>query len=45
MQEIMENTGAYVWLTHDPVNFVHRATVVPAFDTGSEYMVERFAQA
>lgn len=42
MQEIMENTGAYVWLTHDLLNFVHRTSVTPAFDTGSEYMVQRF---
>ena len=23
MQEIMEDTGAYVWITHDPLNYAH----------------------
>ena len=27
MQEIMEDTGAYVWLTHEPEAFVHRDTL------------------
>jgi peptide/nickel transport system substrate-binding protein len=30
MQEIMENTGAYVWLTHEPIAHLHRDTVEPA---------------
>jgi peptide/nickel transport system substrate-binding protein len=30
MQEIMENTGAYVWLTHEPIPHLHRETVEPA---------------
>ncbi len=29
MQEIMENTGAYVWITHSPVVGVYRDTIVP----------------
>ncbi|MBI2718084.1 MAG: hypothetical protein HY245_03225 [Rhizobiales bacterium] len=45
MQEIMEDTGAYVWITHDPVTYVHRATLVPDFDSGSEMLVERFKKA
>ena len=27
MQEIMEETGAYVWINHEPEPFVHRDTV------------------
>jgi peptide/nickel transport system substrate-binding protein len=42
MQEIMEDTGAYVWITHDPVNVIHKVGVVPDYDPGSEYMIERF---
>jgi peptide/nickel transport system substrate-binding protein len=45
MQEIMEDTGAYVWITHDPLNFAHSAVVVPDFDAGGEYLVERFKTA
>ena len=29
MQEIMEDTGAYVWLWHTPTIFVHRDTIKP----------------
>ena len=32
----MEDTGAYVWITHDPLNYTHRDKIVPAFDTGGE---------
>jgi peptide/nickel transport system substrate-binding protein len=42
MQEIMEDTGAYVWITHDPVNIIHKEGLIPEFDPGSEYMIERF---
>jgi peptide/nickel transport system substrate-binding protein len=27
MQEIMEETGAYVWINHEPETFAHRASV------------------
>lgn len=27
MQEIMEETGAYVWINHEPETFVHRADI------------------
>ena len=27
MQEIMEETGAYVWLVHEPRGFIHRADI------------------
>jgi peptide/nickel transport system substrate-binding protein len=29
MQDIMEDTGAYVWITHEPEVFVHRTTIEP----------------
>ena len=45
MQEIMEDTGAYVWITHDPLNYVHTAALTPDFDTGGELRVELFKQA
>ncbi len=45
MQEIMEDTGAYVWITHDPLNYVHSEKIVPEFDTGGELLVERFKSA
>lgn len=45
MQEIMEDTGAYVWITHDPMNFIHDDKIVPLFDPGSEVRVERFTLA
>ncbi|HZF37137.1 MAG TPA: ABC transporter substrate-binding protein, partial [Candidatus Angelobacter sp.] len=38
MQEIMENTGAYVWITHQPQIYIHRDTIKPAFDSaGYDY--------
>ena len=45
MQEIMEDTGAYVWITHDPLNYAHSDKIVPDFDTGGEILVERFKNA
>jgi peptide/nickel transport system substrate-binding protein len=30
MQEIMENTGAYVWITHEPIPHLHRDDLDPA---------------
>ncbi len=45
MQEIMEDTGAYFWITHDPLFYVHNSDVVPDFDPGGEVMVERFRRA
>jgi peptide/nickel transport system substrate-binding protein len=35
MQEIMENTGAYVWITHQPKIFIHRDTIVPVYDSAA----------
>lgn len=34
MQEIMEDTGAYVWMPNTPLVFIHRDNIVPAFDSG-----------
>jgi hypothetical protein len=35
MQEIMENTGAYVWITHQPVVWIHRENIEPVFDSAA----------
>ena len=40
MQEIMEDTGAYVWITNDPLFYVYSDKIVPEFDTGGELLVE-----
>ena len=45
MQEIMEDTGAYVWITHEPLNYIHKTNVKPGFDAGGELLVERFEKA
>ena len=45
MQEIMEDTGAYVWITHDPLNYIHTEHLIPDFETGGEVLVERFKSA
>jgi peptide/nickel transport system substrate-binding protein len=45
MQEIMEDTGAYVWLTFTPWFYIHRDNIVPDFDTGGEMVVNRFKSA
>ena len=45
MQEIMEDTGAYVWITHDPLNYAHSTKIVPGFDTGGEILVENVKKA
>ena len=45
MQEIMEDTGAYVWITHEPGFFVRKNNILPEFDAGGEPLVERFKTA
>jgi peptide/nickel transport system substrate-binding protein len=35
MQEIMENTGAYVWITHQPVVWIHHDNIEPIFDSAA----------
>lgn len=44
-QEIMEDTGAYVWITHDPLNYAHSDMIVPDFDSGGEILAERVKKA
>lgn len=45
MQEIMEDTGAYVWITHDPISYIYSQKIEPHFDPGSELRVELFKTA
>jgi peptide/nickel transport system substrate-binding protein len=45
MQEIMENTGAYVWITFDPWDYASSDKIDPAFDSGGEIRVELFKKA
>jgi peptide/nickel transport system substrate-binding protein len=45
MQEIMEDTGAYVWLTFDPLFYAHSDAVVPDFDSGGEVRAELCTKA
>jgi peptide/nickel transport system substrate-binding protein len=45
MQEIMEDTGAYAWLTFDPWSYASVNTVNPAFESGGEMRVELFTKA
>ncbi|MGE0117885.1 MAG: ABC transporter substrate-binding protein [Dongiaceae bacterium] len=42
MQEIMEDTGAYLWITHEPAFFAHKENVLPAFDSGAEPLIEQY---
>ncbi len=42
MQEIMEETGAYVFLTHEPEVFVHRDNISPRFAPSGETMLSYF---
>ena len=45
MQEIMEDTGAYVWLTHEPEVYVHRADLAVDFAPSAEYQLLYFKNA
>jgi peptide/nickel transport system substrate-binding protein len=45
MQEIMEDTGAYAWLTFDPWAYVSTDKVAPVFESGGEMRVELFKKA
>jgi len=40
MQDIMEDTGAYVWLTFDPKYYGCRTSIVPQFEPGNDIRVE-----
>ena len=43
MQEIMEDTGAYVWLTHEPEVFIHRADLNTKFAPSGEMQLSYFS--
>ena len=43
MQEIMEDTGAYVWLTHEPEVFVHRSDLSVQLAPSGEMQLTYFA--
>src|SRR5262249_14627190 len=45
MQEIMENTGAYVWITFEPVIAIYRETIAPAVIPGPHYYFPWFKAA
>ncbi len=43
MQQIMEDTGAYVWLTHEPEVFIHRADINAQFAPSGEMQLAYFS--
>jgi peptide/nickel transport system substrate-binding protein len=43
MQEIMDATGAYVWIGHEPEVFAHRNTVKPYISAAGEEDFARFS--
>jgi len=45
MQEIMENTGAYVWINHEPEAFVHSIEVAVNAAPSGELNYRRFEKA
>jgi peptide/nickel transport system substrate-binding protein len=45
MQEIMEDTGAYVWITFDPWSYIASDKIVPGFDPGGEIRAELIRKA
>lgn len=45
MQEIMENTGAYVWINHEPETFVHRSDVKIHVSPSGEMNLPNFKRA
>jgi peptide/nickel transport system substrate-binding protein len=45
MQEIMEDTGAYVWVTFDPLFYAHSDSIKPAFESGGEVRAELCTRA
>lgn len=42
MQEIMEDTGGYVWLTHEPEVFIHRSDIESVFAPSGEMILQYF---
>lgn len=45
MQEIMENTGAYTWITFDPWDYASSTDINPGFDPGGEIRAELIKKA
>jgi hypothetical protein len=45
MQEVMEETGAYVWLGHGPDCYVHSTSIVPEMTSSGEMMLPYFKPA
>ena len=43
MQEIMEESGGYVWLTHEPEVFIHRADISTRFAPSGEMLLPYFS--
>ncbi len=43
MQEIMEETGAYVWLTHEPEVFIHKSNLNAKFAPSGEMQLNYFS--
>ena len=45
LQEIMDESAAYVWLQHEPEAFIHRDTLDPVIVPTGEYDFRRFTSA
>jgi len=45
MQEIMEDTGAYVWICHEPETYIHNTRVKPKTAPGAEMVFSGFKRA
>ena len=45
MQEIMEDTGGYVWITHEPESFVHNTDLNPAIGPTGNLDFRHFTRA
>ncbi len=45
MQEIMDDTAAYVWITHEPIPVVYRDSFNPVIHPDSQYYLPRFTWA
>ena len=45
MQEIMEDTGAYVWICHESETYVHNTGVMPKTAPGAEMIFKGFKPA
>jgi peptide/nickel transport system substrate-binding protein len=45
MQELMDDTAAYVYITHEPINVIYRDTFEPSITLSAEYMFSRFKWA